>query len=417
MSRVLSSPIELPCGLTLPNRLVKAAMGEQMANKAADPSDEHMVVYDKWASGGWGAIITGNVDVTSVYRGTNDNVSINPTLPQSSKDAWTRWALATQQNNTPALIQLVHAGRQSAIGCGTKGLFDKSIAPSAVPMQMGRGWLAAVFNALIFGTPRAMTLKEIDEAISQFATAAKFAHDSGFKGVELHGAHGYLIETFLSARSNIRTDAYGGTAAKRAKFLVEVIRAIRKVVPASFCVGIKLNSADVGGLDNMEEVLEQIGIISKEQIDFIEISGGSYENPRFCKGDNTSARTAAREAFFLDFARTVRTRFPDVVLLVTGGFRTRKGMQTALESKACDLIGLARPAAVSPKFAKEVILNKNVKDSEAGIEIYWVQGPWLAKKLAKIIPMIGSGIDSVYFVGQIRAIATGKTPQLPPKPQ
>ena len=239
-----------------------------------------------------------------------------------------------------------------------------------------------------------MTKAEIEEVVQQFATAAKLAYESGFKGIELHGAHGYLLSQFLSPKMNIRTDDYGGTAAKRAKIVIDVIRAIRKEVPASFCVGIKLNSVDVGGSDNLEESLEQFGFIANEQIDFIEISGGTIDDPSMFKGYETkSSRTLEREAFFLDYAREVRNRFPNVVLMVTGGFRTRRGMRYALESNTCDLVGLARPAAVCPHWPKDVILNEKVKDEDAMLELNRVNPPWLLNALG--VKLINLGFDTV----------------------
>lgn len=127
-----------------------------------------------------------------------------------------------------------------------------------MPLNLGDSWLDQLVAKVAFGTPREMTLQDIEEVIQQFAAAAKFAYESGFKGVELHAAHGYLLTQFLSPKLNLRTDAYGGTAAKRAKIVIDIIRAVRKEVPASFCVGIKLNSADVAGHENLEENLEQV---------------------------------------------------------------------------------------------------------------------------------------------------------------
>lgn len=166
---------------------------------------------------------------------------------------------------------------------------DKTIAPSPVALNIGNGLVERFAAALLFGTPREMTQADIDEVVQQFATAAKMCYESGFKGIQLHGAHGYLLTQFLSAKMNFRTDAYGGTVAKRAKIVIDILRAIKKEVPSSFSICIKLNSADIVGAENLEESLEQLGLIAKEGIDFIEISGGSYENPRMAIGDNPKA--------------------------------------------------------------------------------------------------------------------------------
>ncbi|KAF2187727.1 flavin oxidoreductase [Zopfia rhizophila CBS 207.26] len=412
MPSKLSTPVDLPCGLTFPNRLVKASMAEYMAGKTSDPGEKYISAYSNWGSGGWGAIFTGNVEVSSIYCGSNGSVTVKPSISASTRDAWTQWALASQQNGTPAIVQIVHPGRQSPVKSGDRGFFDKTIAPSAVALNIGNGILERQLVALLFGTPREMTINDIQEVVGQFVAAAKLAYETGFKGVELHGAHGYLLSQFLSPKSNLRTDAYGGTAAKRAKIVIDIIRAIRKEVPASFCVGIKLNSADVAGSENLEESLEQIGLIAQEQVDFLEISGGSYENPRMMVGDKTgSVRKSTREAFFLDYAREVRAKYPNITLMVTGGFRSREGMEAALESNACDLIGLARPAAVFPHFPKDILLNENVRDGDALVDLPTVKGHWLLK----LIPVkhVGAGVNTIYYAMQIQKMGIGQKPQLP----
>jgi 2,4-dienoyl-CoA reductase-like NADH-dependent reductase (Old Yellow Enzyme family) len=243
---------------------------------------------------------------------------------------------------------------------------------------LGSGVTDWVASKLLFGTPREMTLAEIHEVIAQFATAAKLCHASGFAGVQIHAAHGFLLTQFLAPSTNTRTGAYGGTPAKRARIVVDVLRAVRAVVPPSFCIGIKLNSADVGGRESLAESLEQVGLIVAAGIEFLEVSGGTMENLRMAAGDEPlpekSARTIHREAFFLDFAREIRKHHPDVPLMVTGGFRSRMGMQAALESGACDLIGLGRPSAVWPRLAKEVLLNEGVEDEDATCDLRLVKG-------------------------------------------
>jgi 2,4-dienoyl-CoA reductase-like NADH-dependent reductase (Old Yellow Enzyme family) len=259
-----------------------------------------------------------------------------------------------------------------------------------------------------------MTQEDIDEVIQQFAQGAKFAYETGFKGVELHAAHGFLLSQFLSPKANLRTDAYGGTPAKRARIVIEVIRAVRKAVPASFCVGLKLNSADVGGSESLEDSLEQVGLIAQEQIDFLEISGGTMENMRMASGDGEkSARTVAREAFFLDYARAVRARYPNVILMVTGGFRSREGMAAALESNACDIIGVGRPSCIDPHWPKNVILNKDVKDKDARMETPLVKPNWLVSMIP--VKLVGVGVDTMFYGGQIIRLATGQKTFPPPK--
>jgi len=196
--------------------------------------------------------------------------------------AWTSWAEACNSGSTPAIVQINHPGRQSPLGAGTRGYCEKSLAPSAVKMNFGDGIVPRVISTLVFGTPREMNISEIKEAINGFVSTAKLAASAGFAGVEIHAAHGYLLAQFLSSDTNKRTDEYGGSPEARAKVVVEIIKAIRDEVPKGFCVGIKLNSADYQSASQLEDCLRQLRCFTKAGVDFIEISGGTYENPTVC---------------------------------------------------------------------------------------------------------------------------------------
>lgn len=270
----LSQPLTLPSGLTLPNRLVKAAMAEAMAQNG-QPSPKMHAAYTQWARGNWGLILTGNVQVDSRHLGQPNDVTVTP----DSASTWRAYADAAKENDTKVVMQLCHPGRQSPLGAGTRGFWGKTLAPSAVPLQLGPGLVARAISALVFGTPKAMSEDEIREVVDKFAAAARLAAESGFDGVELHAAHGYLLAQFLSAQSNVRTDGYGGDAVSRARIVVEVVKAVRKVTPKGFTVGIKLNSVDHQSEKALAEVVAQLKAIVEAGVDFVEVSGGSYEDP------------------------------------------------------------------------------------------------------------------------------------------
>jgi 2,4-dienoyl-CoA reductase-like NADH-dependent reductase (Old Yellow Enzyme family) len=290
-SSKLAEPVTLPCGLTLPNRLAKAATTEQMsdANKLPTKQVFHRA-YRSWGQGGWGMLMTGNVQVDLRYLGAMDDTAID--LHKMDEDhvhaAYRSLVETCTKEGTPTLMQINHTGRQSPLGAGSKGFCEKALAPSAVPIDFGPGIVQRVIRSVVFGTPREMTKADIDDVVERFATAARIASETGFAGVEIHAAHGYLLAQFLSARTNLRTDEYGGSARARAKVVVDVIKAIRAVVPEKFAVGIKLNSVDhqYGSSGEgqeksteLDDALEQAKIIAEAGIDFLEISGGSYENP------------------------------------------------------------------------------------------------------------------------------------------
>ncbi|KAL4874627.1 hypothetical protein BJY04DRAFT_203562 [Aspergillus karnatakaensis] len=415
----LSDSVKLPCGLVFPNRLVKAAMAELLGGFSNTPTPSLLKVYDEWAKGNWGALLTGNVQVDVNHLGT----PFDPALSGEYKDAetnkdlvelWRKYADASQKHGTPSIVQLCHPGRQTLRFAGRRGPFASSIAPSAIPLDLGDSFVERWLGWFAFPPPREMTQADIELVTRQFVDAARLMADAGFSGIELHGAHGYLLDQFLNAKSNIRTDAYGGTAEKRAKFVLDIVAQIRAVVPPAFCIGIKFNSADHNST-SFEDTLTQIGRLADAGIDFIEISGGTYEDPKmFDRGltpqPEKSTRTAAREAFFIEFATAVRARYPSLTLMLTGGFRTRAGAEYALSKNACDLIGIGRPAAIDPNFAK-LLLDESVDEEEAQMELKRVQVPfWI-----NLIPLktVGAGVESSYYTRQIQRIARGLRTILP----
>ncbi|KAL2788697.1 hypothetical protein BJX66DRAFT_251232 [Aspergillus keveii] len=422
----LNDPVKLPSGLVFPNRLVKAAMAEMLGGFWNVPTTSLLKVYEQWGKGSWGGILTGNVQVDINHLGTPFDPALagEYTDPNSNKElvaTWKKYADACQEHGPPSIVQLCHPGRQSLRIAGRRGPFASPIAPSAIPLDMGDGFLQRWMSWFAFPPPREMTQADIDLVTRQFVDSARLMADAGFSGVELHGAHGYLIDQFLNPKSNIRTDAYGGSAANRAKFVLDIFHAIRAVVPPTFCIGIKFNSADYNSA-SFEDTMTQIGLLAEAGIDFIEISGGTYEDPKMIgppgqpgqpqpqPQEQKSARTAAREAFFLEFASAVRTRYPNLILMLTGGFRTRAGAEYALSQNACDLIGIGRPAAVDPGFAK-LLLDDSLSEDEAQLVLNRVAVPFWAKWIP--LSAVGAGWETSYYTKQIQRIAKGLRPYLP----
>jgi 2,4-dienoyl-CoA reductase-like NADH-dependent reductase (Old Yellow Enzyme family) len=364
-STTLSRPLTLASGAILPNRIAKAAMSERVAGADGAPNQALVRLYERWAEGGAGLLITGNVmvDRTAIAESGNVVVDDERDLP-----ALRRWAAVTRARGAQAWLQINHPGRQIP-----RFLSPEPVAPSAIGLA-GTGGL--------FARPRALLEHEIAAIVERFARTAEIAEATGFDGVQIHGAHGYLISQFLSPRSNLRSDGWGGTADKRRRFLLEVIRAVRAAVSPSFAVALKLNSADFqrGGFDESESMAV---VEALEGIDLLEISGGTYESAAMFTEAKPAASTRAREAFFLDYAEKVRNR-TRVPLMVTGGFRTRVGMEEALVSGAVDVIGMARPFAAEPDLAARLIrgdsdaartiqLDTGIKKLDAIIQGSWYQ--------------------------------------------
>ncbi|GAC68544.1 nitroreductase family deazaflavin-dependent oxidoreductase [Gordonia soli] len=334
----LSTSLTLPSGLTLPNRIMKAALSEGLAGDDASPDDRLERLYERWGTGGYGLIVTGNVMVDRRYLGEPGNVVIED---ERHLDALKRWAGAARGDGAPVWMQINHPGRQ-ANPLTTDG---PVVAPSAIRMSIPG-----------LPTPRALTESEIEDIVTRFAATAAVAKAAGFDGVQIHGAHGYLLSQFLSPLANQRTDRWGGSIENRTRFALEVVRAVRSAVGPGFGVGIKLNSADFqrGGFTE-DESRTVVATLAAEYLDLIEISGGSYESPAMMGRPAVSDSTRAREAYFLEYAVTVRDLAAGIPLAVTGGFRSRSAMADAVADGACDIVGIGRPTVITPTAADELI--------------------------------------------------------------
>ena len=331
---LLNQTLHLPNGSVLRNRLAKAAMSETLGTYDNRPTSGLVQLYRRWASSGLGLVITGNVMIDRRALGEPGNVVIED---EADMNILRQWARAGTELGAHIWVQLNHPGKQS-----TKGLNAYNIAPSAVPFREDM--------AALFETPREATTAEIQDIIKRFGRSAAICKKAGFSGVEIHGAHGYLISQFLSPHHNRRSDEWGGSPEKRRRFVLAVYAEVRRQVGADFPVAIKLNSADFlrEGFSE-EESMETIRALAEAGIDLIEISGGTYEAPAMggAMEESKKASTVAREAYFLEFAEKVRATVT-VPLMVTGGFRTAAGMNAALRSGALDVVGLARLLAIDP---------------------------------------------------------------------
>lgn len=338
---LLSKPLTLPCGATLPNRIGKGAMTEGMATPDGRPTPELDRLYGLWSDGGAGILLSGNIVIDRDHLERPGNVVIDRAPDADMAERLARWARAATRGGNHFWAQLSHAGRQTP---AVVNRHPKS--PSDVRLGLPGGQ---------FGEPVPLTAQEIADLVGRWAVAAKACQDAGFTGVQVHAAHGYLVSQFLSPRSNLRTDDYGGSLENRARFLLESVAAIRAAVGPAFPIAVKLNSADFqkGGFD-FDDSLQVVQWLEAAGVDLIEISGGTYEQPKLLgiegmeesAAQNVAPSTLAREAYFVDFALAMQARV-SVPLMVTGGFRSRAAMEQALEGGAADLIGIGRPMCLT----------------------------------------------------------------------
>ena len=331
MQSALFSSLQLPNGSLLPNRLAKAAMEENMADDGQLPGPAIRRLYQTWAEGGAGLIITGNVMIDGAALTGPGGIVLEAGTPL---EPFRQWADAAKHKGAQVWMQINHPGRQVMAAMG-----GRAWAPSAVALDMGK-------HSKLFVRPKAMDAAEIEEVIGRFAATAAAAEQAGFNGVEIHAAHGYLISQFLSPLSNQRKDDWGGSLANRARLLLAVVRAVRAKVSSGFCVAVKLNSADFqrGGFTE-DDARQVILWLNELPVDLVELSGGSYESPAM-QGNTADGRSLAREAYFLEFARELAAvaRMP---LMTTGGIR-RKAVAEQVLAGGVAVAGMATALALAP---------------------------------------------------------------------
>ena len=376
----ITTSFNLKNGVEVKNRFFKSAMSEQLADSDHNPSEGLFRLYNLWAEGGAGIVVSGNIMVDRAHLGEPRNTVLDD---KSDLDRYVSWVSAGSKNNTQLWAQLNHPGKQTP-----KFIQSSPLAPSAIPLE---GDLKLNFNE-----PRELLEDEILSIIAKFVESAVLAKKVGFSGLQIHAAHGYLINQFLSPRHNTREDQWGGALENRMRFLLEIYRGIRKNLGEGFPIGVKLNSADFmkGGFSEQDSI-EVAKLLAEEGVDLIEISGGSYEAPAMA--DGIKETTQKREAYFLDYAQKLRDAVK-VAVVVTGGFRSVAAMNQALAQNACDFIGIARPLAVEPDLP-----NKAMKDKSYKIELRSLTTGF--KRLDDMILL-----NMSWYEAQFDRIAKGKAP-------
>ena len=378
---LLFTPITLPNGTTIKNRFFKSAMSEGMGTREFQPKKNIATLYKRWAEGGTGLIITGNIMVDPKRTAEPGNIVFDK---NSNMEILKNWANQGQQHGAKVMVQLNHPGKQAP-----KTVSKQTVAPSAVPLGNG-------LNKL-FSTPRALTTSEVEELVQKFVTSAKVAKEAGFSGVQIHAAHGYLISQFLSPHDNRRTDKYGGSLENRMRFLKEIYLGIREELGRDSPIGIKINSTDFkeDGLTE-EDSLKTIIELANLGLDFVEISGGTYERPAMMGATSKSTN----QVFFAEYSKKLKQKI-EIPVVVTGGIRSINAMNTLLNDNTTDFIGIARPLTIDPN-----IPNKIKQGTYTIVETTRVSTG--VKKLDKIF---GSLLGIVYYQVLMQNIAKGKEPK------
>ncbi|OOG61836.1 oxidoreductase [Sinorhizobium sp. A49] len=318
----LFEPLQLPCGMTLSNRIAKSAMSDALGDGTGHPTAEQIRLYQRWAAGGLAVSIIGEVQLTAGYAENPGNLVFNEA---SDLERFRELARHGGENGTQLWLQLGHAG-----------------ALAYVPTSNPKG--PSGFNLPGLRCVE-ITRDEIRQLPEQFARTARLAQQAGFGGVQIHAAHGFLLGQFLSPLFNKRSDEYGGAIANRMRPLLEAVAATRDAVGPSFPIAVKLNSSDEleGGFDE-EDALRVVAALDRSTVDLIDISGGTY-----FPGAKSASDRVGRGPYFLEFARRARAATTKPLML-TGGFKTRAQAEDAVASGAVDIVGLARALVLEPSL-------------------------------------------------------------------
>lgn len=354
----------LPNGQRLKNRFVKAAMEEGLAESKLAPGKKLQTLYSTWAKGGAGLLITGNIMIDRLAMTGPGGVALEA---NSDLEPFRKLVQSVKQHDCKIWAQINHPGRQVYRSMG-----GKVYSPSNIALDIGQ-------HSDMFGQPQAMTREQIQEVIDRFTDTAVQAEKAGFDGVQIHAAHGYLLAQFLSPRVNQRTDEWGGEVENRARLLLEVVRSVKQNTGSEFAIAVKLNSADFqrGGF-SYEEASIVVELLERQNIDLVELSGGSYEAPAM-QGVTADGSTLEREAYFLKFAEDIASK-TSLPIMTTGGIKRLPVAEEVINS-GVELVGIATAFAYEPN-----LINKWREYSDYDVPLYKVN--WRNKALRSMVIMM-----------------------------
>lgn len=319
-------------GMRLENRFVRSATWEGMCEDDGRPTERLAEWYRELARGRVGLIITGYTFVRPEGKQLPRKMGL---YSDAFAGEMRRLVEAVHEEGGKIAIQLVHAGGQTdAATIGRQPLAPSAVASPQYPE-----------------VPAAMTKADINDVVAAFGDAARRAREYGFDAVQIHGAHGYLVNQFLSPLTNKRDDEYGGSIENRCRFLLEVYDRIRSEVGDDYPVMIKLNAADnlEGGLV-LDDALYAAKALDRRGIDAIEVSGGTPAS-----GEESPVRAnilrPEQEAYHVAMAHTIKDAVSCPVMVV-GGIRSFAVAEKTVVEEAADYISLARPLIREPDLVR-----------------------------------------------------------------
>ena len=346
-NEILFSPFKLN-GFTLKNRIGVAPMTRTSSPGDSIPRQDVLDFLVRRAQNG-AAIVYTEAIVTD-YESAQGYPKQARLTTQRQIDAWKSVVQAIQQEGAVAVMQMFHCGRMSSPEVNPAG---RVIAPSAITPKQDNPITGSPYVL-----PDAMTQFDIDHVIKGFVETARGAVEAGFDGIEIHGAHGYLINNFLSSYSNQRTDAYGGSVENRYRFAHEVIEAVRKVVPQDRLLIFRISNWGVADMEvslfeNKAEWQQMIKLLSDEPIDALSVSTYGYSEKAFGTDKNMAQLTRA---------------VTDLPIMICGKIYDRASAQEALEH--ADIVLSAKSILLNPNWVEDIRAGKVLplyESKEAGV--------------------------------------------------
>lgn len=319
--------------MELKNRFVRSATWENMTTEKGHMTDKLYEIYENLSKNEVGLIITGYANIVEEEQ---PNAGMMGMYNDTFILEYQKLTDLVHSHGSKIIMQLAYGGTKSTFNIGERVIY----APSDIP-ERGTG---------VSGKP--MTKDEIKYIVKAFAESGRRVKESGFDGVEIHGAHTYLINQFLSPYYNQRTDEYGGSLKNRMRFLVEIYEEMRKAVGNEFPILVKLTATEFfeGGL-----TFEDTKVICRELesmgVDALEISGNVHGKARSMAGEVFDGFEIQKEGYFLQYAKIIAD-LVNLPIITVGGFKNFDYIEESLNGSKIELFGLSRPFLAEPNLIK-----------------------------------------------------------------
>lgn len=319
--------------IDMKNRFVRSATWENEATESGHLTDKLYSIYEELSKSEVGLIITG---YANIVREEQPNPGMMGIYEDSFIHEYQKLTNLVHSHGSKIIMQLAYGGTKTDFNVDKRTIY----APSEVP-EMNTNTLG-----------KAMTKQDIDYIVNAFANAANRAKHAGFDGIEIHGAHTYLINQFLSPYYNKRSDEYGGSLENRMRFLVEICHTTRNIVGHNFPILVKLTATDFfeGGLTFDEtklicKKLESIGI------DGIELSGNIHGKANSMVGQIFDGYKLKEEGYFLEYAKIISDTV-SIPVITVGGFKDLNTIEKVFNETNISYFGLSRPLLAEPNLIK-----------------------------------------------------------------